>query len=57
MTRETILLNDPAPEEDDPHLRPSRLSEMIGQRDVIERLQVAIDAARKRKDTLGAYFV
>ena len=53
MSRETILSNSPPPEDDDPHLRPSRLSEMVGQRDVIERLQVAIDAARQRKDTLG----
>ena len=53
MTRETILSNKPPPEDDDPHLRPSRLSEMVGQRDVIARLQVAIDAARQRKDTLG----
>ncbi len=53
MTREKILSNNPPPEDDDPHLRPSRLSEMVGQRDVIDRLQVAIDAARQRKDTLG----
>lgn len=53
MTRETIISNSPPPEEDDPHLRPTRLSEMVGQRDVIERLQVAIDASRQRKDTLG----
>lgn len=53
MTREKILSNNPPPEDDDPHLRPSRLNEMVGQRDVIERLQVAIDAARKRKDVLG----
>ena len=48
-----LLSNNPPGEEDDPHLRPSRLSEMVGQRDVIARLQVAIDAARQRKDTLG----
>ena len=53
MTREKILSNNPPPEEDDPHLRPHRLSEMVGQRDVIARLQVAIDAAQKRQDTLG----
>ena len=53
MTRETILSNNPPPEDDDPHLRPTRLSEMVGQKDVIERLQIAIDAARKRKDVLG----
>ena len=53
MTREKILSNDPPSEADDPHLRPTRLAEMVGQRDVIERLQVAIDAARKRRDVLG----
>lgn len=53
MTRETILSNNPSPDDDDPHLRPTQLSEMVGQRDVIDRLQVAIDACRKRKDVLG----
>ncbi len=53
MTREKILSNNPPPEADDPHLRPTRLADMVGQRDVIERLQVAIDAARKRRDVLG----
>ena len=53
MTREKILSNNPPADDDDPHLRPTRLSEMVGQRDVIERLQVAIDATRKRKDVLG----
>ena len=53
MTRETILSNNPEPEDDDPNLRPQQLSEMVGQRDVIERLQIAIEAARQRKDVLG----
>ena len=53
MTRETILSNTPSPEEDDPNLRPTKLAEMVGQRDVIERLQIAIQAARQRKDVLG----
>ncbi len=53
MTREKILSNNPPSEDDDPHLRPTQLSEMVGQRDVIERLQIAIDAARKRHDVLG----
>ncbi len=46
-----------APPEDaqpeDRVLRPQRLGEMIGQRDVHERLSIAIDATRKRGDTLG----
>ena len=53
MARQTILSNDPSPEDDDPKLRPSRLNEMVGQRDVIERLMVAIDASRQRGDVLG----
>ncbi len=53
MSREKILSNTPPPEDDDPNLRPSKLAEMVGQRDVIERLQVAIEAARQRKDVLG----
>ena len=53
MAREKILLNNPPPEDDDPNLRPLRLSEMVGQRDVIERLMIAIDATQKRGDVLG----
>ena len=53
MTREKILSNTPPPEADDPSLRPTKLAEMVGQRDVIERLQIAIQAARQRKDVLG----
>ncbi len=53
MTRETILSNSPVPEEDDPNLRPSRMADMVGQRDVIERLQIAIEAARQRDEVLG----
>ncbi len=53
MAREKILSNNPLPEEDDPGLRPTKLDEMVGQRDVIERLKIAIDAARRRSDPLG----
>lgn len=53
MTRETILSNTPSPDDDDPKLRPGRLAEMVGQRDVIARLQIAIEAARQRDDVLG----
>ncbi len=41
------------PEDRDGSLRPKRMSEMVGQRDVIERLQIAIDAARGRGEPLG----
>jgi Holliday junction DNA helicase RuvB len=53
MARETILSNKPDAKDDDPTLRPTRMSDMIGQRDVIERLQIAIDAARQRDEVLG----
>ena len=38
---------------EDRALRPQRMEEMIGQRAVHERLMIAIDAARKRGETLG----
>ena len=53
MAREKILSNNPLPDDDDPKLRPSRLDEMVGQRDVIERLQIAIEASRQRDECLG----
>ena len=53
MTGEVILSNMPSPEDDDPQLRPTKMADMIGQRDVIARLQVAIDAAKQRNDVLG----
>ncbi len=43
----------PAIQEQDTRLRPRRMSEMVGQRDVIERLSIAIDAAKKRDQPLG----
>lgn len=39
--------------EEDRQLRPQSMDEMIGQRDVYERLQIAVDAAGKRQETLG----
>lgn len=41
------------PNENDSVLRPSRIADMVGQRDVMEVLQIAIDAAKKRKEPLG----
>lgn len=43
----------PVEEERDRALRPSRLADVIGQREVIERLQIAISAARVRSEPLG----
>ncbi|MEZ6093826.1 MAG: Holliday junction branch migration DNA helicase RuvB [Pirellulaceae bacterium] len=53
MTRETLISKNPDPGDDDPNLRPTEIDHMIGQRDVIERLRIAIDAARQRDETLG----
>lgn len=44
----------PKPRPDaDGKLRPRRMDEMVGQRDVIERLKIAIDAATNRGEPLG----
>src|SRR6478672_12755658 len=69
MPRETILtaadvpeperpgaqLADSAakPREDEVALRPRHMNEMVGQHKVAERLGIAVDAARKRKEPLG----
>lgn len=37
----------------DEQLRPQRLADVVGQRKVVDRLQILIDAARMRKDPLG----
>ncbi len=44
---------DPQDRSFDEHLRPQRLDQVVGQRKVVERIQVMLDATRKRKDTLG----
>ncbi|MFO1022753.1 MAG: Holliday junction branch migration DNA helicase RuvB [Planctomycetales bacterium] len=51
----------PAVRDDDPsadrqldeELRPQKLSDVVGQRRVVERLQIMLNAARKRKEPLG----
>ena len=56
MTREAVLKNAVVGGKDtefDSDLRPSQLCEVIGQRDVLERLKIVIDAALKRGDALG----
>ena len=56
MARERILDggNDASGgDDDDRGLRPQRIADMVGQRDVIARLRIAIDAALKRGDPLG----
>ena len=55
MARETILSGATPPPDDDADrdLRPQRLTEMIGQREVIERLRIGLKAASKREEALG----
>jgi Holliday junction DNA helicase RuvB len=56
MAREKIIATDaPTPDDRqrDAALRPQRLLEVIGQRKVAERLQVAVNAARRLKEPLG----
>jgi Holliday junction DNA helicase RuvB len=53
MAREPILERTPSEGEDERDLRPQTMEEMIGQRDVYERLHIAVDAAKKRGDALG----
>ena len=54
MARREITTPDALPDErvTDAALRPSRLSEFVGQAQVKESLQIAIDAAKKRKEPL-----
>src|SRR5260370_598222 len=42
-----------APEADDGERAPKTMREMIGQREVYARLEIAVDAARKRGEPLG----
>jgi Holliday junction DNA helicase RuvB len=44
---------DPNDERLDEELRPQKLSEVVGQRKVVERLRIALDATLKRKEPLG----
>jgi len=54
MSREALLYESPEFEpEEDRSLRPQRMHDMIGQREVFARLEIALDAARKRKEPLG----
>jgi holliday junction DNA helicase RuvB len=57
MPREPLLTgNTPAAPEDkqrDDALRPRRLTEVIGQKQTVERLRIAINACKKLKEPLG----
>ena len=45
-------MSSSSPEEDG-QLRPQRMRDMVGQREVYARLEIAVDAAQKRGETLG----
>src|SRR5580693_6229005 len=52
--REPVLKPAESPqEEDDRALRPQRMEDMVGQREVYARLEIAVDAAQKRGEPLG----
>ncbi len=51
--REPVLSQTPEPGDSDRDLRPQRMHDMVGQREVYARLQIAVDASRKRGDPLG----
>jgi Holliday junction DNA helicase RuvB len=54
MPREPVIAATPPPDEEfHRDLRPQRIVEMVGQRDVIERLNIVVHAARKRGESLG----
>jgi len=44
---------DMADQDYDEKLRPQRLCDVVGQRKIVERLQIMIDAAKMRKEPLG----
>ena len=53
MPRETIITSQPLDSDEDRDLRPQRMRDMVGQRDVHERLQIVVDAAQKRGEAVG----
>jgi Holliday junction DNA helicase RuvB len=53
MPREPILQPTVATDDEDRDLRPQRMRDMVGQREVHERLGIAVDAASKRNEPLG----
>jgi holliday junction DNA helicase RuvB len=51
--REPVIENVAAREDEDRDLRPQRMRDMVGQREVYARLEIAVDAASKRGEPLG----
>lgn len=52
MSREPLINRTEAPSDDD-RLRPQHMQDMVGQRAVYSRIQIALDAAMKRDEPLG----
>ena len=48
MAREPLLQSPADRDDDDRDLRPQRMRNMVGQREVYARLEIAVDAASKR---------
>ena len=53
MAREPLIQQPAAFDDKDRDLRPQRMRDMVGQRDVYARLEIAVDAASKRGEPLG----
>jgi len=53
MSREPILGQPSDFRDDDRDLRPQHMQEMVGQREVYARIEIAVDAASKRDEPLG----
>ncbi|QDU29613.1 Holliday junction ATP-dependent DNA helicase RuvB [Anatilimnocola aggregata] len=53
MAREPIVTESPLGEDPERDLRPQRIADMVGQREVMQRLDIVLDAARKRGEPLG----
>jgi Holliday junction DNA helicase RuvB len=51
--REPVIKGVEATDDADRDLRPQRMQDMVGQREVFARLEIAVDATRKRGGTLG----
>ena len=53
MTRHPTIQPGSGFEDEDRDLRPQRMGEMVGQREVYARLEIVVDAAMKRAEPLG----
>ncbi|MBI3466311.1 MAG: Holliday junction branch migration DNA helicase RuvB [Planctomycetes bacterium] len=55
MPRQTVVTADDsnAPEQWDDQLRPRRMADVVGQREVMQRLEIVLNAAKKRGEPLS----